>query len=75
MNIRKLAEYSFYVLALMIPVGYAIVAKWYLGVWGFAFEFDPIGVFVILLQTGPFWALAIWLGLRIRKKSEGEGAD
>ena len=59
-----------YCIGIAIPTGFAIFGRWYAGVWGFSFPFDPLGVFVILLMTGPFSALFFIIGFRLRSKTE-----
>ena len=49
-----------------LPIAFAVISNWYLGVWGFSFPLDPIVVLVILLFTGPFSALFFIFGYRLR---------
>ena len=66
---RRLIGLFCYGAAVAIPLAFAFLSKWYLGVWGFAFPLDAMGWFVILLMTGPFSALFIIFGSMLRKGS------
>lgn len=59
-----------YGLAIALPIALAMLSRWYLGVWGFRFALDPVGVLVILLMTGPFSALLFLIGSRLRGGTE-----
>ena len=56
-----------YAVGLAIPIAFAWLSQWYLGMWGFAFPLDAMGLFVIFLMTGPFSALFIIIGFMLRK--------
>ena len=58
-----------YAVGVAIPIAFAWLSQWYLGVWGFGFPLDAMGWIVILLMTGPFTALFIIIGSMLRKKS------
>jgi hypothetical protein len=59
-----------YGVGIVLPIVFAIFGRWYAGVWGFSFPLDPLGVFVILLMTGPFSALFFIIGFRLRGGTE-----
>jgi hypothetical protein len=57
-----------YAVGVAIPLAYAILAKWYLGMWGFSFPLDALGWVVTLLVTLPFWASALIIGWLLRRQ-------
>ena len=65
---RRLIGLLFYSLAIALPIAFAVFGRWYAGVWGFAFSLDPLGLFVILLMTGPFSVLFFMIGYRLRNR-------
>ncbi|NYF32230.1 hypothetical protein [Sphingopyxis sp. JAI108] len=67
---RRKVGLLLYAIGVALPIAFAILGKWYLGVWGFGFPLDPLGVFVILLMTGPFSALFFIIGFRLRRRTE-----
>ena len=56
-----------YAVGVAFPIAFGILAKWYLGVWGFAFPLDALGWIVIVLMTLPFSALFLIIGSMLRK--------
>ena len=65
--IRRLVGLLCYAVGIALPIAFALLAKWYLGVWGFAFPLDATGWIVILLMTLPFSALLLIIGSMLRK--------
>lgn len=59
-----------YGIGIALPIAFASLTRWFLGVWGFSFPIDPIGVLVFLLLTGPFSALFFIFGYRLRARPE-----
>ncbi len=63
---RRIIGLLLYGVGIALPIAFAIFGRWYASIWGFSFPLDPIGVFVILLMTGPFSALFLIIGFRLR---------
>jgi hypothetical protein len=57
-----------YAIGIAIPFAFALLSKWYLGVWGFSFPLDTIGWLFILMFTLPFSALFFIIGSMLRKE-------
>ena len=65
---RRILGLVCYAIGVAIPIAYALLSKWYLGVWGFGFPLAPLGWVVTVLMTLPFWALAFIIGWILRQE-------
>jgi hypothetical protein len=54
--------------AAAIPIAFAALTQWYLGVWGFGYPLDAIGWLVIIMVSFLFWGPVLVLGSRLRQK-------